>query len=225
MSAKRYCDNSDTVSSSNNLTKSALTEFPIENNDTIISARNLSRDDALENQKVDNSIPTENSVKEMGLSGEDYSSKETLTTSTLMNNPDRERKSEQHIKLCGSPNFTKPHGLLQSSPIGPNTNVNKGAIQPYPYSDTNNQVLNEIGLAEGESKGSSEQFLKEVQSEILLSNISEKRKFHEIKDVKNQKIRMSNDAINLNSKARTPREFLIERKLLGYLILWHFYAL
>ena len=148
------------------MTKSALTEFPIENNDTIISARNLSRDDALENQKVDNSIPTENSVKEMGLSGEDYSSKETITTSTLMNNPDRERKSEQHIKLCGSPNFTKPHGLLQSSPIGPNTNVNNGAIQLYPYSDTNNQVLNEIGLAEGESKESSEQFLKEVQSKI-----------------------------------------------------------
>ena len=51
-----------------------------------------------------------------------------------MNNPDRERKSEQHIKLCGSPNFTKPHGLLQSSPIGPNTNVNKGAIHLYGHS-------------------------------------------------------------------------------------------
>ena len=137
-------DNSETVSSSNNLTKSALTEFPIENNDTIISARNLSRDDALENQKVDNSIPTENSVKEMGLSGEDYSSKETLTTSTLMNNPDRERKSEQHIKLCGSPNFTKPHGLLQSSPIGPNTNFKNGDTIRTPLTQELGMVINNM---------------------------------------------------------------------------------
>ena len=135
-----------------------------------------------------------------------------------MNNPDRERKSEQHIKLCRSPNFTKPHGLLQSSPIGPNTNVNKGAIHLYPYSDTNNQVLNEIGLAEGESKESSEQFLKEVQSKIQLSNISEKRKFHEIKDVKNQTIRMSNDLSNKlnngeiisNSNSDTNNQILFE---------------
>jgi len=90
---------SDTFTSSNNLTKSAHTECPIENKDTIISARNLSRDNALETQKVDKSIPTENSEKKISLSGEDYSSKEISTTSTIRNNPDRERKAEQHIKL------------------------------------------------------------------------------------------------------------------------------
>ena len=59
-------DNNDTVTSSNNLTKSALIEFPIKKKKgTIISARNLSRDNALETQKVDKTIPTDNSEKKI----------------------------------------------------------------------------------------------------------------------------------------------------------------
>ena len=119
----------------------------------------------------------------MSQSDENNSSIERQTTGIVMNNPDRVRKAEQHIKLCGSPTFMKPHGPLHASPIDLNTKFNNGGIHLNPNSDTNNQVLNEFGLAEGESKASSEQFLKEVQSEIQLSNISEKRKFHEINDV------------------------------------------
>ena len=149
---------SDTFTSSNNLTKSAPLENPIENKDTFISARNLSRDNDLKTQKVDKTIPTNNSEKKKGLSDEDNSSIEISTTSISMNNPDRERKSEQHNKLCGRPNFTKTHGLLNSSPIDLNTKINNGDIKVNSNSDTNNQILFEFGLAEGESKVFSEQF-------------------------------------------------------------------
>jgi len=164
------------------LTKSAPLEFPIVIEDSVILAKNLSRDKALKTHKVNKPIPTSNREKKSSLRDEDNSSKEISTTGKIMNNPNVERKSEQHNNLCGSPNFTNSHGLLNSSPIDLNFKYNNSGKHLKINSDTNNQFLNrEFGLAEGESKAFSEHFPKESQSDHPLSNISEKRKFNNIK--------------------------------------------
>ena len=81
---------------------------------------------------MDKVIPTNktnNVEKDRSLNREDISSQEIPLSSKIMNDPDKEKKSEQHIKLCESPNFMNNHGLLNSSPLYLNTKINNGEIR------------------------------------------------------------------------------------------------
>jgi len=188
-------------------------ESPINKSDQreglVIPVSNLSRD------KISSNIRQ----RKTGQSDQDNPSIENLKTGIIMNNPVRERKSEQHNKICGSPNLTNSHGPLYSSPIDLDTKL-YGEKQIKLNSAPNNQFLHkEIGLAEGERMIVSEHFPKENQSEQQLSNISEKRKFQSIEQESAVVNSFPDDSFNssdrtddkpplrVSSRKKTPRVF------------------